>query len=132
MDGFGARLDREPGVIGGGTRSNVIAAEAWVEVDFRVMRLTDAEELEARFQALQAFDPRCSVQVTGGLNRPPMERSAGGDRLFQKARDAAGELGLQVEESLTGGGSDGNFTAALGIPTLDGLGCVGEGRACRQ
>ena len=124
---LGRGLTVNPGVIGGGTRSNVIAADAWVEVDFRVMRLADAAELEGRFRTLQVVDPRCSLQVNGELNRPPMERSAGGDRLFQKACESAQELGFQVEESLTGGGSDGNFTAALGIPTLDGLGCVGEG-----
>ena len=120
-------LTVNPGVIGGGTRSNVIAAEAWVDVDYRVTRMADAAELEERFHALRALDSRCSVQVKGGLNRPPMERSAGGDRLFELARGAAAELGLELEESLTGGGSDGNFTAALGVPTLDGLGCVGEG-----
>jgi len=116
-----------PGVIGGGTKSNVVAAEAWVEVDTRVLTLQDAALLDERFQGLQAMDPRCSVHVSGGLNRPPMERSPGGDRLFRMAREAGAALGLAVEESLTGGGSDGNFTAALGIPTLDGLGCVGEG-----
>ncbi len=116
-----------PGVIGGGTRSNVIAAEAWAEVDYRVVRLADSVELEERFRALRQIDPRCSVRVSGGLNRPPMERSPGGERLFRLASEAASDLGFTVEESLTGGGSDGNFTAALGVPTLDGLGCVGEG-----
>lgn len=124
---LGRGLTVNPGVIGGGTRSNVIAAEAWVDVDFRVMRLADAAELEKRFHGLQAVDPRCTVRVSGGLNRPPMERSAGGTRLFEFASQAANELGFAIEESLTGGGSDGNFTAALGVPTLDGLGCVGEG-----
>ena len=116
-----------PGVIGGGTKSNVVAAEAWVEVDTRVLTLQDAALLDERFQGLQAMDPRCSVHVSGGLNRPPMERSPGGDRLFRMAREAGAALGFAMEESSTGGGSDGNFTAALGIPTLDGLGCVGEG-----
>lgn len=116
-----------PGVIGGGTKSNVVAAQAWVEVDTRVLTLRDAALLNERFQELRAIDPRCSVQVSGGLNRSPMERSPGGDRLFRMAREAGAVLGFAVEESLTGGGSDGNFTAALGIPTLDGLGCVGEG-----
>jgi len=116
-----------PGVIAGGTRTNVIAAEARAEVDIRVVRLRDAPALEKRFRALKPFDNRCSIEVTGGLNRPPMERSAGIVRLFRTAQKLARELGVEIEESLTGGGSDGNFTAGLGIPTLDGLGAVGEG-----
>jgi glutamate carboxypeptidase len=116
-----------PGVISGGTRSNVVAAEAQVEVDMRVARLKDAAGLDRKFQALRAFDKRCAVEVTGGLNRPPMERSRGIKELFERARRLAGEIGVEVEESSTGGGSDGNFTAALGVPTLDGLGGVGEG-----
>jgi glutamate carboxypeptidase len=116
-----------PGVVAGGTRSNVIAAEAHAEVDIRVARLRDAAALERRFRALKPFDPRCSISVTGGLNRPPLERTAGVKRLFHTARKLALELGIELEESSTGGGSDGNFTAALGVPTLDGLGPVGEG-----
>jgi glutamate carboxypeptidase len=116
-----------PGVIAGGTRSNVVAAEASAQIDIRVLRLKDAPALERKFRALRPFDKRCSIAVTGGLNRPPMERSAGGARLFRTAQKLARELGMEIEESLTGGGSDGNFTAAMGIPTLDGLGAVGEG-----
>ncbi len=116
-----------PGVIAGGTRSNVVAAEAHAEIDIRVLRLKDAPALEKRFRGLRAFDSRCTIEVSGGLNRPPMERSAGIVRLFRQAQKLARELGVEVDESLTGGGSDGNFTAALGIPTLDGLGGVGEG-----
>ena len=116
-----------PGVITGGTRSNVVAAEARAEVDIRILKLKDATGLEKKFRALRPFDSRCSLEVTGGLNRPPMERSAGIVKLFHTARKLARELGVEVEESLSGGGSDGNFTAALGIPTLDGLGSVGEG-----
>ncbi len=116
-----------PGVISGGTRSNVVAAEARAEVDIRVLRLKDAPGLEKKFRALKPFDKRCSLEVIGGLNRPPMERSAGNIRLFRTARDLARDLGVEVGESLSGGGSDGNFTAAMGIPTLDGLGGVGEG-----
>jgi glutamate carboxypeptidase len=116
-----------PGVISGGTRSNVIAAEARAEVDIRVLRLKDAAGLEKKFRSLRPVDKRCSIEVTGGLNRPPMERSAGIVRLFRVAQKLGRELGVDVEESLTGGGSDGNFTAALGVPTLDGLGAVGEG-----
>jgi glutamate carboxypeptidase len=116
-----------PGVISGGTRSNVVAAEARAEVDIRVLKLKDAPWLERKFRSLKPFDGRCSIEVTGGLNRPPMERSAGIGKLFRTARKLALDLGVKLEESLTGGGSDGNFTAALGIPTLDGLGAVGEG-----
>jgi glutamate carboxypeptidase len=116
-----------PGVISGGTRSNVIAENAEAHVDIRIRRIGDAAELDKKFHSLRPFDKRCSVQVSGGLNRPPMERSPGGRRLYRLAETAAEELGLSLEESATGGGSDGNFTAALGVPTLDGLGAVGEG-----
>jgi glutamate carboxypeptidase len=125
------RIDRgitvNPGVISGGTRTNVVAAEARAEVDIRVRRLKDAPALERKFRALKPFDRRCTIEVTGGLNRPPMERSAGIVRLYRLAQSLARELGVEVGESLSGGGSDGNFTAALGVPTLDGLGAVGEG-----
>ena len=125
------QLDRgitvNPGVISGGTRSNVVAAEARVEVDIRVLRLRDAAELEKKFQSLKPFDQRCTIEVSGGLNRPPMERSAGIAALCRKAQQLGREIGVELEESLSGGGSDGNFTAARGIPTLDGLGAVGEG-----
>lgn len=116
-----------PGTIVGGTRSNVVAAEARAEVDIRILKRNQAGGLEKKFRSLRPFDRRCSIEVTGGLNRPPMERSAGIVKLFRTAQRLARELGVEVEESLTGGGSDGNFTAALGIPTLDGLGGVGEG-----
>jgi glutamate carboxypeptidase len=116
-----------PGVISGGSRSNVIAAEAVAEVDIRVPRLRDAPRLEKQFRSLRPVDKRCNITVEGGLNRPPLERSAGVARLFRIAQKLARELGVEIEESSTGGGSDGNFTGALGIPTLDGIGAVGEG-----
>ncbi len=125
------RLDRgitvNPGVISGGTRTNVVAAEAKVEVDIRVARLKDAPALDRKFRRLRPLDKRCAIHVEGGLNRPPMEHSAGIRKLFARARGLGQQLGVNLEESSTGGGSDGNFTAALGIPTLDGLGGVGEG-----
>ena len=125
------RLDRgmtvNPGVVRGGTRTNVIAAEARVEVDIRIARLRDAAVLEKAFRSLKPMDKRCSIEVSGGLNRPPMERTAAIGKLFGVARKLAREVGVKLEESSTGGGSDGNFTAALGVPTLDGLGTVGEG-----
>lgn len=116
-----------PGVIQGGTRSNVVAAEAWAEVDIRIARAADAHELGKKFQGLRTFDPECSLEVTGGLNRPPMERTDGTVRLFQLAQEIGAKLGMKLDEAATGGGSDGNFTSALAIPTLDGLGAVGEG-----
>jgi len=116
-----------PGVLQGGTRSNVVPAECHVEVDVRTPSVAAQRYLERQFASLKPFDKRCSIEVAGGLNRPPMERSAGVRRLFQIARALGAELGLALEESSSGGGSDGNFTAALGVPTLDGLGAVGEG-----
>jgi len=116
-----------PGVIQGGTRSNVVPAECHVEVDVRAPSAAAQRYLERQFASLKPFDKRCSVEVAGGLNRPPMERSAGVRGLFQTARTLGAEMGISLEESSSGGGSDGNFTAALGIPTLDGLGAVGEG-----
>ena len=116
-----------PGVIGGGTRSNVIAANAWAEVDVRVARAGDAAKLDRLFHGLRCEDKACSLKVTGGLNRPPMERKPGTVALYKQARSLAAQLGFELNEAATGGGSDGNFTAALGVPTLDGLGAVGEG-----
>jgi glutamate carboxypeptidase len=116
-----------PGVVQGGTRSNVVAAEAWAEIDLRIARASDAAELKKKFAALKPFDPDCAIELSGGINRPPMERTEGTVRLFGMAREIAATIGWRVEESSTGGGSDGNFTSALGIPTLDGLGALGEG-----
>jgi glutamate carboxypeptidase len=115
------------GAAGGGTKTNVIPAEAWAEVDVRIARKGDGSRLERRFANLKATDKRCSVEVTGGINRPPMERTPGTVRLYQRARALAAELGFALDEAATGGASDGNFTSALGIPTLDGMGAVGEG-----
>ena len=120
-------LTVNPGVITGGTRSNVVPAEAMVEVDIRIARLRDETSLTKKFQSLKTFDKRCRLEITGGLNRPPMERSKGIVALYCLAQEEANKFGVQLEESMTGGGSDGNFTAALGVPTLDGLGAVGEG-----
>ena len=120
------------GVAGGGTKTNVIPAEAWAEVDVRIPRKTDASRIERRFAALKAKDKRCSLAVTGGINRPPMERTKGTIKLFHKARSLAAELGFALEEAATGGASDGNFTSALGVPTLDGMGAVGEGAHASQ
>jgi glutamate carboxypeptidase len=115
------------GVIGGGTRSNVVPAEAWAEFDVRIAKAKDAPRVDRRFRSLRAIDRRCRLEVTGGLNRPPMERTPGTVALFGRAATLAKGLGFQLQEAATGGGSDGNFTSALGIPTLDGMGAVGEG-----
>jgi glutamate carboxypeptidase len=115
------------GVIAGGTRSNVVAAQASAEVDVRIAKAGDAAHIERLFHRLKPFNPHCKLTVTGGINRPPMERKPGTVALFKTARRLAAELGFQLEEAATGGGSDGNFTAALGVPTLDGMGAVGEG-----
>jgi glutamate carboxypeptidase len=115
------------GVAGGGTKSNVIPAEAWAEVDVRIERAGDGPRITRRFAALRSSDPRCTVAATGGINRPPMERSRGTVQLFRKAQTLACDLGFALDEAATGGASDGNFTAALGVPTLDGMGAVGEG-----
>jgi glutamate carboxypeptidase len=115
------------GVAAGGTKSNVVPANAQADIDVRIPRLADAARIARKFAALRPTDPRCILIVTGQINRPPMERSRGTVRLFRKAHALARELGFELQEASTGGGSDGNFTAALGIPTLDGMGAVGEG-----
>jgi glutamate carboxypeptidase len=120
-------LTVNPGVIGGGTLSNVIAAEAWAEIDVRVAKQRDARRIEHQLRSLHAIDKACRLTVAGGLNRPPMERSRAIAALFRQAKTLARELEIPLEEAATGGGSDGNFTAALGVPTLDGMGAVGEG-----
>jgi glutamate carboxypeptidase len=125
------RLNRgitvSPGVLHGGTRSNVIAAECTAKVDVRFPKTRDARYLERQFASLKPFDKRCTIHVTGGMNRPPLERSAGVRALYRKAKSLAAKIGVELGESAAGGGSDGNFTGALGVPTLDGLGAVGEG-----
>jgi len=120
------------GLAGGGSKTNVIPAEAWAEVDVRIARKGDGARIEKKFAGLKAADKRCSLTVTGGINRPPMERTAGTVRLYEKARALAAELGFALEEAATGGASDGNFTSALGVATLDGMGAVGEGAHARH
>jgi glutamate carboxypeptidase len=115
------------GKVSGGTRSNVVAAEANAVIDVRVARTADAPRIDERLRSLKPFNPKCQIKLSGGMNRPPMERSAGVAALFEKAEAVAQGFGWSLQEAAVGGGSDGNFTAALGIPTLDGLGGVGEG-----
>ena len=113
-------------VVGGGTRTNVIAEQARALLDLRVTRAADMRALERKFRQLRPILPGARLEVRGGFTRPPMERAAS-MMLFRRARALAGEMGLKLQGSFTGGGSDGNLTAALGVPTLDGLGGVGEG-----
>jgi glutamate carboxypeptidase len=115
------------GVVAGGTRSNVVAAVCVAEVDVRVVTMRDAARVEKMFRALRVTDTGCRLTVAGGINRPPMERKAGTVKLFKQARELAKEIGLELEEASTGGGSDGNFTAGIGVPTLDGMGALGAG-----
>jgi glutamate carboxypeptidase len=120
------------GVIGGGTKSNVIPAEAWAEIDLRTAKRTQGPRFEKRFAALKPTPKSgCTLTIEGGINRPPMERTRGTVKLFKRAQTLAAELGKDfgctLEEASTGGASDGNFTSALGLPTLDGMGAVGEG-----
>ena len=115
------------GLAGGGSKTNVIPAEAWAEVDVRIARKAQGAPIERKFASLKAADRRCSLTITGGINRPPMERTRGTVTLYRQARSLAAELGFALEEAATGGASDGNFTSALGVPTLDGMGAVGEG-----
>ena len=115
------------GVVRGGTRGTVIAEEASAVIDVRVARHEDAEHVEAALRSLRPTNGAVSLQVEGGIDRPPLERTAGVVRLYEQARATAAELGRELAEGATGGGSDGNFTAALGVPTLDGLGPEGDG-----
>jgi len=115
------------GLISGGTRVNVVPAEASASVDVRISKLKDAAGIERKFRSLRPFNRKCQMTVTGGLNRPPMERTKGVAALYEKAKAISRTLGRPLAEAAVGGGSDGNFTAGLGIPTLDGLGGVGDG-----
>jgi glutamate carboxypeptidase len=114
------------GVIEGGTRPNVVPELAAARIDVRVRQRKDGSAIEKRVRALKPFHPEARLTIEGGVNRPPMERAMALD-LFRLARRLGRQLGMEIEEAATGGGSDGNFTAALGIPTLDGLGGVGDG-----
>jgi glutamate carboxypeptidase len=120
-------LSVNPGVIRGGTRTNVIAAEATAEIDVRIKSAKQATALDRKFRSLKPFDKHCKLSVEGGINRLPMERTAGVAALYKKAQAIAKQIDWKLEEAAVGGGSDGNFTAGIGIPTLDGMGGVGEG-----
>lgn len=115
------------GVIEGGSRPNVVPSEARARIDVRAPTMTDATTVDAALRGLRPHLPGASIELSGGFNRPPLERTAGVARLFDLARLAGEALGQRVDEGSTGGGSDGNFCAALGVPTLDGLGALGDG-----
>jgi glutamate carboxypeptidase len=115
------------GVVRGGTRTNVIPAEATAEVDLRIAKKTDGAVMERKIRGLGPVNPKCRIEIEGGINRPPMERTKQVVALYELARKIARGLGFSLAEIAVGGGSDGNFTGGIGIPTLDGLGAVGEG-----
>jgi glutamate carboxypeptidase len=115
------------GVVRGGTRPNVTAATAAAEVDLRVTSIAEAQRLEELILGLKPHNSRASIVVTGGINRPPMERTPGVAQLYGKARNVAKSLGFDLAEAAVGGGSDANFVTPLGIPVMDGLGAVGDG-----
>lgn len=120
-------LSVNPGVISGGTRTNVVAADASVGIDVRIKSAKQAAGIDRKLRSLKPFDKRCKLEISGGINRLPMERTNGVAALYKKARAIAAQLDWKLEEAAVGGGSDGNFTAGMGIPTLDGLGGVGDG-----
>jgi glutamate carboxypeptidase len=122
-----AGISINTGVIKGGTYSNVVAAEASIEVDVRFPKLAEGKRISDKIHQLEPVLSGSRVEVIGGLNRPPLERTADVIVLFEKAKGIAAELDFELKEGSVGGGSDGNFTAALGVPTLDGLGVDGAG-----
>ena len=123
----GSGITLNVGVVHGGTRSNVVAAEAQGEIDVRFSTAAESQEIERILSNLKPIDERTKVFVSGGINRPPMERTAAVIELYQKARGIAAELNFELGEAQVGGASDGNFLAAMDIPVLDGLGISGDG-----
>lgn len=123
----GSGITLNVGVVHGGTRSNVVAAEAQAEIDVRFSTQAESHEIERILSNLKPIDERTKVFVSGGINRPPMERTAAVVELFEKARAIAADVAFDLGEAQVGGASDGNFLAALGIPVLDGLGISGDG-----
>lgn len=115
------------GVISGGTRPNVVPAEARVEINVRAWTKVNQAAIHERIMSLKAVRPEAEIAVEGGVGVPPMERTPEIAALFKRAQALAADMGITLEEGRTGGGSDGNKTAALGVPTLDGMGMVGEG-----
>ena len=123
----GSGITLNVGVVRGGTRSNVVAEQAEGEIDVRFSTEAESREIERILSSLRPVDERTKVFVSGGINRPPLERTAAVVELFEKARSISGFLGFDLGEAQVGGASDGNFIAAMGIPVLDGLGISGDG-----
>lgn len=123
----GSGITLNVGVVHGGTRSNVVAAEAEGEIDVRFSTEAESLEIERILSSLKPIDERTKVFVTGGINRPPLERTPAVVALFEKARAIAADIDFELGEAQVGGASDGNFLAAMGIPVLDGLGISGDG-----
>jgi glutamate carboxypeptidase len=126
MTDYGLGSTVNVGEVRGGARVNVRPASAWASVDLRVTTTEEGLRMTDAIRGLQPVDPRATLTVSGGLNRPPWEASPEGDALFERAKRVGDSLGMDTWPAGTGGGSDGNFTAALGVPTLDGLGIVGN------
>ena len=114
------------GTIDGGSRPNVVASEASAVADVRVLTHDDARDIERTIYGLQSAVPGTQLEISGGVGRPPMEKTPGNQRLWELARESADELKIKIEDGTAGGGSDGNFTS-LYAPTLDGIGAVGDG-----
>lgn len=127
FNALGGGIRVNVGVIHGGTVSNVVAAEAHAEIDARFSTAEEAATIDAALRSLTPFDERVQLTITGGINRPPLERSAQVIGLFERAKEIAASLGFELEETQVGGASDGNFAAAVGAPVLDGLGIDGDG-----
>jgi glutamate carboxypeptidase len=124
---LGRGLSVNVGTIHGGSRANVIAETAEAHVDVRIPTLVDADRVTAAITGLAPRDHRIRLEISGGINRPPFERTARVAELYHQAETIAAALGRPLGEGATGGASDGNFTGAIGVPTIDGLGAVGHG-----
>lgn len=120
------------GTIKGGTTSNVVPEHASIEIDFRVTSLAEADRIMQTIEQMKPRNPSAKLTITGELNRPPLERNEANQKLFKLAKQAGKKLNIDIQESSVGGGSDGNFTSALGIPTIDGLGIPGDGPHARH
>jgi glutamate carboxypeptidase len=115
------------GIVSGGSRPNVVADQASAVIDVRATTKADMAAVDELLRRLEPTNPRTRLTWSGGFDRPPLERTEGVARLYDRARTVAALVGVPLAEGSTGGGSDGNFTAAIGVPTLDGLGAVGDG-----
>jgi glutamate carboxypeptidase len=127
LQDLGRGVSLNVGIISGGSRTNVVPERASARIDARASSKADADRVDAAMRSLTPHLKGARLEITGGFGRPPMERTEGVAKLYALAQSAAADLGIAIDEGSTGGGSDGNFCAALGIPTLDGLGAIGDG-----